>query len=291
MPEDNSEPRIRVFLCHSSKDKKDVIRIAEALESDTIAVWYDDWKIEFGDAISAKIDEGISRSDYVAVVLTPSSVQSRWVEREWSAAYHKEQRWGDVKVLPLLLRDCELPSLLADRRYVDLRHDRFIANLTKLARWIDNKGKYGGSKSRTERQSTTVAQTGKSSVPRRARRGHAVVSRAHYDVRGAWGSNAGAAEIADEVAGVVAAQAISVFPVALIDTWEYGTRFPFGEVVGEVGRGRALIELTIQKESDLRFYRLVAAIGHHPDYFEFVFAHRVGMTTILETFRRKKLKP
>jgi len=285
-----SDRRSQVFICHSSKDKEDVVRIAGALESDTITVWYDDWSIEFGDTIAANIDQGISTSDYVAVVLTPNSVESRWVEREWSAAYYEEQKWGAVKVLPLLLRDCDVPPLLADKKYVDLRGPLFQPNLRKLAGWIESKRR-GGNTECYQTPQGSRSQAIKGSSRRRGSRDRPVVSLAHYDVRGSWGSNEEAARIADEVAGIVAAKALSAYPVALIDHLDHGTSFPSGQVVAEVGRGRALIDLTVHQGCEVQFPELVSAIGRSMEYFEFRFPHQMPVTTVLQNLQRKRLEP
>lgn len=282
----------QIFLCHSSMDTSDAHRMAETLKSDTISVWYDDWNIEFGDSISAAVDKGISTSDYLAVVLTPNSVASRWVNREWSAAYYKEQRWGNIKVLPLLLKDCEIPPLLADRKYVDLRGELFSQNLETLARWIDNKGKA----SAQSLQSHSKALRSLSPAPAETYVG--VFQRqpgtclAHYDLRGGrWGSNEEAARIVDEVAGILSATLIRVYPLALIDETATGTKFPFGELTGHAGRGRAVMDLSVGNECAVSFAEMIEAISHSMDYFEFVFACSQAISTIIERFAARGLRP
>lgn len=287
-----NERKTQIFLCHSSRDKADVHRIAATLESDTISVWYDDWKIDFGDSISAAVDKGISTSDYLAIVLTPDSVTSKWVMHEWSAAYHREQRWGNIKVLPLLLKDCDVPPLLADRKYVDLRGSLFSKNLKTLARWIDNRGK-------ASPQHLQPPSKALRSLSPRAHEPHAdtlrsepLVCVAHYDLRGGqWGSNEEAAQIVDEVAGIVSAKLIPVYPLALIEGTSTGTKFPFGEVSGHAGRGRAVIDLRVGNECEVSFADMVDAISHRMDYFEFVFPYAEAIGTIIERFMTKGLQP
>lgn len=53
------------------------------------------------------------------MLLSPHSVQSGWVEREWSTKYWAEADSGNLHVIPLLLGDCEIPTLLRVNKYAD----------------------------------------------------------------------------------------------------------------------------------------------------------------------------
>jgi hypothetical protein len=57
----------------------------------------------------------------VIVILSEHAIASRWVQREWHTKYWNEIQNGKFQVLPLLLRDCELPELLKTRKYADFR--------------------------------------------------------------------------------------------------------------------------------------------------------------------------
>jgi hypothetical protein len=62
-------------------------------------------------------------ADFVVVVLSEHAVHSRWVEREWHAKYWSEVEAGHIQVLPVLLRDCEIPELLKTKKYADFREN------------------------------------------------------------------------------------------------------------------------------------------------------------------------
>jgi len=112
----------RIFLSHSSHDKPTAQRIAVDLQVAGIDVWFDEWEIKVGHSITQKIQSGISGSDYVVVLLTEHSVQSGWVEKEWQSRIGIEARDGGVHVLPVLVDNCEIPILLVDKKYADLRN-------------------------------------------------------------------------------------------------------------------------------------------------------------------------
>lgn len=112
----------RIFLCHSSVDKAFVRRLREDLVASGLSVWVDEKEILVGDNIREKIEAGLRASDFLAIVLTPESVSSPWVQRELDAKIIQEIEDRKVIVLPLLLRDCEIPPFLRMKHYADFRH-------------------------------------------------------------------------------------------------------------------------------------------------------------------------
>lgn len=113
-----------IFLCHSSNDKPFVRRLTERLHNDGIDTWFDEIEIKVGEQIHSKINEGLKKSDFFAVVLSKSSVKSKWVETELNSAssLEKYQDRG-VFVLPILIEECDVPPLLMDKRYANFIED------------------------------------------------------------------------------------------------------------------------------------------------------------------------
>ncbi|MCP4268934.1 MAG: toll/interleukin-1 receptor domain-containing protein, partial [Candidatus Brocadiaceae bacterium] len=71
-----------------------------------------------------KIREGIDQVDYVGVILSSHSVDSPWVKKEVDIAMNQEIEGRRVKVLPLLLEDCELPGFIKGKLYADFRNPK-----------------------------------------------------------------------------------------------------------------------------------------------------------------------
>jgi hypothetical protein len=69
-------PSHRVFLSYSTADKPFVDRLAYDLERVNVGVWYDKWEIRVGDSLIEKIAQGIESNDYLAIILSPNSVES-----------------------------------------------------------------------------------------------------------------------------------------------------------------------------------------------------------------------
>jgi hypothetical protein len=121
-----------VFLSHTRVDKPFVEKLADHLKKLGVNVWFDKWEIRVGDSITWKIDDGIRENEFLAIVLSPDALRSEWVKTELSAAWIRQMNTRRVGVLPILLRDCEIPLLLADRRYADFRTD-FDGGISQLA--------------------------------------------------------------------------------------------------------------------------------------------------------------
>jgi len=127
----------RIFLSYSHCDKAFVAKLAGDLRAGGHEVWLDAWKIEVGDSIPSKIEQGIHDSDFVAVVLSKASCCSNWVEREWKQKYWAEVKENEVLVLPILLEDCEIPELLKPKLYADFR-DNYSNGFHKLSNKLGN---------------------------------------------------------------------------------------------------------------------------------------------------------
>jgi hypothetical protein len=71
--------------------------------------------------------------EYLAAILSPNSVSSKWVQEELQQAMEHEISRGRVKILPILLQDCDMPGFLRSKLYADFRkEDNYESSLQKL---------------------------------------------------------------------------------------------------------------------------------------------------------------
>jgi hypothetical protein len=136
MPTDS---KARVFVSHASEDKPFVRKLVEALKGQDLNVWLDEEELQVGDSILAGVSDGLKNADYLVAVLSKASMGSRWVQAELNATLMEELSGKGVTVLPVLIEDCELPTLLKDRVYADFRHD-FNSGLQKLLAVFQQEG-------------------------------------------------------------------------------------------------------------------------------------------------------
>ncbi|MBK7809545.1 MAG: toll/interleukin-1 receptor domain-containing protein [Saprospiraceae bacterium] len=65
-----------IFLSHNREDKEFVRHLALDLRRAGIIAWLDEAEIKPGDSIIDKIEDGLKGSKYLAVILSPTSVNS-----------------------------------------------------------------------------------------------------------------------------------------------------------------------------------------------------------------------
>jgi multidrug efflux pump subunit AcrA (membrane-fusion protein) len=110
-----------VFLSHSHSDKEFARKLAADLRANGHSVWIDEAEINIGDSLIEKIREGLDAVDYVCAILSKSSIDSLWVQKELDIASNREIDEKRVVVLPLVITDVELPGFLKGKFYGDFR--------------------------------------------------------------------------------------------------------------------------------------------------------------------------
>ncbi len=127
-----------IFLSHNHADKPFVNKLAEDLRKSGYYVWTDDAEIKIGDSLIQKIREGIDNVAYVGAVISLNSVESEWVKKELDIATNQEIEGKEVKVLPLLLDDIELPGFLKGKKYADFRDEHlYDGSLDEIKKRLD----------------------------------------------------------------------------------------------------------------------------------------------------------
>lgn len=137
---------MRVFLSHRSPYKAWTEELGRTLRAHGVDAWLDKWEIRPGDSIVDRIDEGLTNCDCLLLVLTPDSVDgsARWVKTEWQAYLSAQlsQEESKTRLIPLLLRDTTIPSVLQHIKYIDFRneaefYDRFLELFNALHGILD----------------------------------------------------------------------------------------------------------------------------------------------------------
>jgi len=108
----------KIFISYSHADRGTAEDLATRLRNAGAEVWLDKWEIGLGDSILWRINDGISTSDFLVVLLSKASVSSKWVKEELAEAGVLLAERGAF-ILPVLLEDCEVPLFLRHRRYAN----------------------------------------------------------------------------------------------------------------------------------------------------------------------------
>lgn len=108
----------QIFISYSRKDIHFVRHLAKQLEEASFDVWWDTSDLAGGDTWTRNIQAALRKSEYCIVVLSPDSMESVWVEKEYTYAIGL-----GIKIIPILYRDCELPMALSNVHYIDFQRD------------------------------------------------------------------------------------------------------------------------------------------------------------------------
>lgn len=136
-----------VFLSHSHADKVIARRLARDLRAAGVTVWIDEAELGIGDSLIHNIGKAIDTTDFLGVLLSNDSVQSDWVLREVEVALTQEFAGRTVKVLPLLVDNCNIPAFLRGKVYADFRDAAMYQQ--ELARVLDRLGANSATSSTT----------------------------------------------------------------------------------------------------------------------------------------------
>ena len=115
----------KIFVSYSRKDQQFVHRLMQDLKRYGIDIWDIESKIQYGDGITKTIQRGIDESDYIAVIMSPNSMNSKWVNWEYRSAIQKNLKEGKRTILPIYYETCEIPQLLQSLAFADFRLNYF----------------------------------------------------------------------------------------------------------------------------------------------------------------------
>ncbi len=120
-----NQPQFDVFLCHNSKDKPEVIEIANELKKRGLKPWLDKWELRPGLSWQILLEEQIEQIKSAAVFVGSSGF-GPWQNQEMRA-FLSEFVERECFVIPVLLRNTseqpKLPIFLKGNTWVDFRTD------------------------------------------------------------------------------------------------------------------------------------------------------------------------
>lgn len=110
---------MKLFISYSRDDITFARKLRRDLTSIGYDVWMDEKAIRVGSSICTSIQDGLSNSNFVLLVISPESLSSGWVNTEWSAVFSNQTPHCKIQLLPILRKHAELPFFLKDIFYAD----------------------------------------------------------------------------------------------------------------------------------------------------------------------------
>ena len=107
-----------LFLSYAHQDIHFARSLVETLMHHQVRVWYSQSNILGGQQWHDEIGAALERCDWLAVVLSPAAIESKWVKRELGYALIENQY--DNRVIPLLYKPCNYNMLAWDLRSIQM---------------------------------------------------------------------------------------------------------------------------------------------------------------------------
>lgn len=131
---------MKVYISYSHLDKEFALKLEKSLKEQGIETWIDVFNIKDGDNVFAKIQDAISKCDFIIAILSKNYVNSQWTLQELEAFEMIDVTNGTSTIIPILIEDCELPIFLRDKMYLDFKgafkqsFDNLVIELQKLSK-------------------------------------------------------------------------------------------------------------------------------------------------------------
>ena len=92
-----------VFVSHANDNKQAFVdALSAGLNRLGIKVWYDSSVLDWGDDWKTKIEEGLAKSRFGIVVLSPQFIDREWTTKELQELLNRQNERHEKVVLPLL---------------------------------------------------------------------------------------------------------------------------------------------------------------------------------------------
>lgn len=108
------------FISHTHEDAETAQRLANDLRSFGCKIWMAPDSIQPGEKWAEAIGRGLEESGVFLLLLSPEAIASSWVRTETNAAIELNHN-GEMRLFPLLLRNCKVPILLRTYQHISLQ--------------------------------------------------------------------------------------------------------------------------------------------------------------------------
>ncbi len=107
---------MKVFISHSSRNRKLAGRLRDDLTAARIDVWLDRDDLHSGDPLLDELQDALEASTHLLLLWSSPAAESRYVKAEWQAAYDLQ-----ITIIPCLLDGTTLPLFLRRSKFCDMR--------------------------------------------------------------------------------------------------------------------------------------------------------------------------
>src|SRR4030042_6882973 len=119
LPDADRNKLYDIFISYSSNDREKATQLSFFVINRGYRVWFDKWEILAGQSIVDKVFSGMLESEFLVVILSKASCESKWVQEELTTGKLAEIERRRTSVIPVLLEQCDIPASLRNKSYAD----------------------------------------------------------------------------------------------------------------------------------------------------------------------------
>lgn len=131
-------PKPTVFISHSHYDNEWCLRFVAGLQLLGYDVWYDEKELSGGAQWVRTIERELEGREIFAIILTPQSWESDWVQQELQLALTTRRR-----VVPILLKETTISGFLRTYQNIDATQAQVWTVATAFDAAVDSDGTLG----------------------------------------------------------------------------------------------------------------------------------------------------
>ncbi len=122
-----------VFLSYVLSDSYVARRVADGLSAAEIQVCRGEVNLKPGMNWMQQIERELSAAGFIAFFISPNFVKSRWAKQELQVALHRQVSGeGGAVILPVILEEADVPPLLRQFQWIDLRDGNIEKGIEEL---------------------------------------------------------------------------------------------------------------------------------------------------------------
>ena len=108
------------FISYTSADLTWAEWIGYVLEEEGFTVIIQAWDFRPGSNFVLEMQKAAAEADRTIMVLSPDYLKSQFTSSEWAAAFAKDPRGLERKLVPIVVRQCSPPGLLSSLVHIVL---------------------------------------------------------------------------------------------------------------------------------------------------------------------------
>lgn len=108
------------FVSYTRKDVAFATWVAEILEEEGYSLTIQEWDFLPGDNFVMKINEALIECKRLIIILSPSYLQSKWCEVEWTTKFVEQINSKEARIIPVLVEPVEVRGLLTSIVHISI---------------------------------------------------------------------------------------------------------------------------------------------------------------------------